>query len=295
MFDFDGDEGEAQVKIWVLNLNEARDALAYMIIVDELTFRRIEKPSFRHFMSVCCPRLHIPSRIIVARDCFQLYLKERTKLKELLSMKCQGICVTTNTWTSIQRINYMCLIAHFIDTEWKLHKKILNFCLIFSHKGKAIAKAMEQRLGSWGVNDKLFIVTVDNASSNDVACSELKKMVQKKLTYISNESYLHMRCVTHIINLIVWDGLKKNKKYVDKVRYVVKFVKSSASRLKLFKDLVGKYVQSQLCLSLDVPTRWNYTFEMLETTLKYQDIFWMMDIPTNPQLDLDPKLERERG
>ena len=31
VFDFDGDEGEAQVKIWVLNLNEARDALAYMI------------------------------------------------------------------------------------------------------------------------------------------------------------------------------------------------------------------------------------------------------------------------
>ena len=224
-------------------------------------------------MSVCCPKLHIPSRIIVARDCFQPYWKERIKLKELLSMKGQGICVTIDTWTSIQRINYMCLIAHFLDTEWKLHKNILNFCLIFNHKGKAIAKAVKERLGSWGVNDKLFIVTVDNASSNDVACSELKKMVQKKLTCISNESSLHMRCVAHIINLIVWDGLKKNKKYVDKVRYVVKFVKSFASRLKLFKDLAGKYVRSQLSLSLDVPTRWNSTFEMLETTLKYRDIF----------------------
>ena len=51
-----------------------------------------------------------------------------------------------------------------------------------------------------------------------------------------------MRCVANIINLIVWDGLKKNKQYVDKVRYVMKFVKSSASRLKLFNDLAGKYV-----------------------------------------------------
>ena len=29
VFDFDGDEGEAQVKIWVLNLNEARDVIRY--------------------------------------------------------------------------------------------------------------------------------------------------------------------------------------------------------------------------------------------------------------------------
>ena len=68
-----------------------------MIIVDELPFCHIEKPGFRHFMSVCCPRLHIPSHITVARDCLQLYLKERTKLKELSSMKCQRICVTTDT------------------------------------------------------------------------------------------------------------------------------------------------------------------------------------------------------
>ena len=102
------------------------------------------------------------------------------------------------------------------------------------------------------MDDKLFTVTVYNASSNDVACSELKKIGQKKLTCISNGSYLHMRCVSNIINLIVWDGLKKNKKYVDKVRYVVKFVKSYASRLKLFKDLAEKYVRSQL-FSLDVP------------------------------------------
>ena len=47
-------------------------------------------------------------------------------------------------------------------------------------------------------------------------------------------------------------------------------------------------------LSLDVPTRWNSTFEMLETTLKYWDVFLRMDIPTNPQLDLDWELKRER-
>lgn len=69
----------------------------------------------------------------------------------------------------------MCLTAHVIDSEWKLHKMILNLCPIFSHKGKAIAKALEECLVYWGLDDKLFTVNVGNASSNDVACLELKK------------------------------------------------------------------------------------------------------------------------
>uniref|UniRef100_A0A803MLD9 Transposase n=1 Tax=Chenopodium quinoa TaxID=63459 RepID=A0A803MLD9_CHEQI len=261
-FDHDVEVGQDKMKAWALNIDDARDSLAYMIIVDELPFRHVEKPGFRHFMSVVCPRFHIPSRTTIARDCLQLHAKERTQLKELLRMKCQRISVTTDTWTSIQRINYMCLTGHFIDIEWKLHKMILNFCPIYNHKGKAIAKGVEECLTSWGVDEKLFTITVDNASSNDVACSELRKMMQSKLSCIVNGDYMHMRCVARIINLIVWDGLKKNKKSINKVRYVV---------------------------------RWNSTFDMLEKALKFRDIFWRMDIPTNPQLDQDTITETHDG
>ena len=37
----------------------------------------------------------------------------------------------------------MCLTLHFIDSDWKFHKKIIDFCPISSHKGEAIAKAVE--------------------------------------------------------------------------------------------------------------------------------------------------------
>uniref|UniRef100_A0A803MR43 Transposase n=1 Tax=Chenopodium quinoa TaxID=63459 RepID=A0A803MR43_CHEQI len=238
-FDHDVEVGQDKMKAWVLNIDDARDDLAYMIIMDELPFRHVEKPGFRHFMSVICPRFHIPSRTTIVRDCLQLHAKEATQLKKILRMKCQRIFVTTDTWTGIQRINYMCLTGHFIDIEWKLHKMILNFCPIYNHKGKAIAKGVEECLTSWGVDEKLFTITVDNASSNDVECSELRKMMQSKLSRIGNGDYMHMRCVAHIINLIVWDGSKKNKKSINKVRYVVRFVKSSQSRLKLFKDIAA--------------------------------------------------------
>ena len=35
--------------------------------------------------------------------------------------------LTTDMWTSIQNLNYLCLMAYYIDSDWTYHKKILNF------------------------------------------------------------------------------------------------------------------------------------------------------------------------
>ena len=87
------------------------------------------------------PRLSIPSRLTISRDIIQLYLDEKEKLKKVL--KNERISFTTDTWTSIQNINYMCITAHWIDREWKLQKRIINFCQISDHKGETIGKELE--------------------------------------------------------------------------------------------------------------------------------------------------------
>ena len=63
----------------------------------------------------------------------------------------------------------MCLIAHFLDKDWKLQKMIINFCVVPTpHLGEVNAQAIETCLLEWGF-DKLCTLTVDNASSNDTA------------------------------------------------------------------------------------------------------------------------------
>ena len=52
------------------------------------------------------------------------------------------VCLTTDTWTSIQRTNYMCVTAHFIDDDWVLHKRVINFKPVYSHKGEEIGKVL---------------------------------------------------------------------------------------------------------------------------------------------------------
>uniref|UniRef100_A0A803N4L0 Transposase n=1 Tax=Chenopodium quinoa TaxID=63459 RepID=A0A803N4L0_CHEQI len=283
-FDQEHESGELKCGSRIINLNDVREALVHMIIVDELPFKHVEKPGFRHFVQVACPQFHIPSRVTIARDCLELYYSEKEKLREIFKT-CQRISVTTDTWTSIQRINYMCLTAHFIDNDWKLNKKIINFCPISSHKGEAIGKAVEACLEYWGIDDKLFTVTVDNASSNDVACAHLSRMV-RRTGCINDGKNLHVRCIAHIINLIVWDGIKEHGVCIDRVRNDVKYVKNSPARILRFKDLVQKAnIDSKSSLSFDVPTRWNSTYIMLETALKFRRVFSGLSLPDGEDLN----------
>ena len=149
----------------------------------------------------------------------------------------------------------MCITTHFIDNEWKLHKKILAFVHVSSHKGEFIAKVLEKSLLEWSQKN-IFTVTLDNASSNDTAISFFKrKLLSWGVTSIKVK-YLHMRCVAHILNLVVNEGLKELSISLKRVREFVRYIKNSPSRLRKFKEfseLIG--IESNCGLSLDVPTR----------------------------------------
>ncbi|KAI5323480.1 hypothetical protein L3X38_032552 [Prunus dulcis] len=89
--------------------------------------------------------------------------------------------------------------------------------------------------------------------------------------------YMHIRCCAHIVNLIVRDGLKKLEKSILCIRNAVKYVRSSPKRLEDFKSCVKKeQIECKGLVVLDVPTRWNSTYMMLEASLKFEKAFWRM-------------------
>ena len=72
----------------------------------------------------------------------------------------------------------MVVTAHFIDSDWNYQKKILNFCAITNQKGETIGRAVESCLLKWDI-DQFFTITLDNASSNDVAIDYVKKKTKE--------------------------------------------------------------------------------------------------------------------
>uniref|UniRef100_A0A803N254 BED-type domain-containing protein n=1 Tax=Chenopodium quinoa TaxID=63459 RepID=A0A803N254_CHEQI len=155
-------------KLWRFNYDEIRKAIAKMLIVDELPFAFVEREGFRQFCEVACPEFVTPSRATITRDCYGLFIEKRKELMNVFNNLSSRVCLTTDTWTSGQNLSYMCLTAHFIDDNWKLHKRIINFCPVAGHSGELIGKSVEKCLLEWNVK-RVLTVTVDNASSNDLA------------------------------------------------------------------------------------------------------------------------------
>ena len=136
-----------------------------------------------------------------------------------------------------------------------------------------MAACITNCLLEWGL-DNVFTITVDNASSNDVTVKEMSKKLSNWGTNIMDGEHLHVRCMAHILNLIVQDGLKEIGKSVKLVRQAVKYIKQSPARLRKFKECCeSELITCKKSLCLDVPTRWNSTYSMLDIAQHFELAF----------------------
>ncbi|KAH0724986.1 hypothetical protein KY284_000851 [Solanum tuberosum] len=111
---------------------------------------------------------------------------------------------------------------------------------------------------------------VDNAGSNSVAITELSKQLTKWGTNLMGGSHLHIRCMAHIVNLIVQDGTKEANVSIERVRQAVKYIRQSPARWKKFQECCKDENLTKKFLCLDVPTRWNSTYMMLSRVIEYE-------------------------
>ncbi|GJV66743.1 zinc finger BED domain-containing protein RICESLEEPER 2-like protein [Tanacetum coccineum] len=116
------------------------------------------------------PRAENITRHAVKNDCMNVYEMEKKKLKKLL-VDVKRISLTTDLWKSKhQNTEYMVITGHFVDTNWKLQKRVLSFVDIPPPRhGIEIADTLLKYLREWEIEDKIMTISVDNASINDAA------------------------------------------------------------------------------------------------------------------------------
>ncbi|XP_075500156.1 zinc finger BED domain-containing protein RICESLEEPER 2-like [Primulina tabacum] len=127
---------------------------------------------------------------------------------------------------------------------------------------------------AWGIQRKVFTITLDNAVANDVFVGLLRDHLSLNCSLVNGGEYFHVRCCAHILNLIVQEGLKIIDHSVDKIRECVKHVKGSKVRKKKFVETVTQTsLDAKKSLRQDVPTRWNSTYLMLSSAIYYRRAF----------------------
>jgi hypothetical protein len=263
-----------------------RYLLVKMFVGMELPFNKVEHPDFEEFVNGLNPKFNLISRTTLARDTLLLWDVEKAKLKNFLAQHCHRVSLTADTWTSIQNLCYMCITAHFIDNNWTLQSRVLSFCQVTSHSGDVIANTIDNCLTDWGLN-RVLTITLDNASSNDLGIKHLKKKLLSCNSLLLKGEYLHLRCCAHVLNLIVKEGLKDVDDSVLRIRGSVKYARSSPHRFSKFKTSVERSnTEYKGLVCLDVETRWNSTYLMLDSALKHQKAFEVLEIQ-------DPKYSEE--
>ena len=126
--------------------------------------------------------------------------------------------------------------------------------------------------------DGTFTLTVDNASSNLTTIKFLQRITKDWNGLVLENEFMHMRCCAHILNLIMGEGLKEIDAFVARVHETVRYVKSLSNRNKTFRIFMERLgMESKSLLCLDVPTRWNSTYLMLETAKNFEKVFLRMD------------------
>ncbi|CAH9076336.1 unnamed protein product [Cuscuta epithymum] len=198
-------------------------------------------------------------------------------------------------WRSTHQVaEYMVLTGHFIDAGWNLQKRVLSFVKVPApRRGIDVADAIFKCLKVWGIEEKVFSVSVDNAKYNDSCLKNLKDDLLLDNKLVLNGKLFHVRCCAHILNLLVQDGLGQIKDIIHNVRESVKYINFNDSRLKSFSNIVVQKHLKERMLILDCPTMWNSTFKMLACALKFKIVFPAYK-KREPHYNNEPSLEEWR-
>ncbi|KAI7945142.1 hypothetical protein MJO28_010837 [Puccinia striiformis f. sp. tritici] len=269
-------------QVWVFSQERSREKLARMIIAHEYAFSIVEHPGFIDFMATTQPLFVMPGRQTVRNDCLKLF--NHTKAVEMAKMsKALKISLTTDLWTASDMTGYMVVTGHYIDAKWQLVKVIMSFRpLPPPHTGPAIADRLSQVMIEWKVVDKVCFVTLDNASSNNLAMTRVQRFINDRQhgPDLATSSHFHVRCLAHVINLVVKDGLKEVGIAVQRLRTAVGYIYGSSSRMDAFDKALSELKMDVTMKhpSKDVPTRWNSIFAMIESSLPCKLAFQQLEI-----------------
>lgn len=264
----------SMLKQWNFNQETSRDLLARMIVMHELPFSIVEYSGFRDFVKSLNPLFKNVSRNTIKDECMKHYNLERSAFSGHLKKYSGRVSLTADMWTSNHTLSYLCITCHLINSKWILQKRIFRFFMVETpHNRVTMFNVLLKSLQECNIEDKLFSMTLDNASVTGTMVNNLRKNLNSKHMLPIKGQLLHIRCACHVINLIVQDGLTTMKGVIDDIKESVKYIKSSPSRLDKFKEVVAQVGISCKLPSADVPTRWNSTYIMLESALPFRRAF----------------------
>ena len=219
-------------------------------IVDNLAFRQV--------LYAMDPRYDLPCRRYFSDKVIPgLYEKAKEDLVTKLK-RASNIAITTDSWTSRATESYVTITVHFLSEDWTINNYVLQTRPLYeSHTGVNVGEVLKDCMKEWGIEEKVQAIVTDNAANMGIAAKEAG-------------IGLHVGCFARTVNLATQKGLKvKQMSHVlDRVRKIVGYFHRSTTAKAVFDDKKKLLQLPDHRLIMDVSTRWNSSYDMLQRFLE---------------------------
>jgi hypothetical protein len=112
------------------------------------------------------PRFVRSSRRTTTRDLDKLFAERRAMIRNCVHAS-SYVALTSDIWSGNAKADYISVVAHYVNVDWELQKKIIGLRLIqVKHSDENISTSIASVVEEYGLIDKTFSITLDNASSN---------------------------------------------------------------------------------------------------------------------------------
>jgi hypothetical protein len=197
----DGDAAAVQSRIkfnpdgslgnFVYDQARQRKAVCRLIAMNDLPLGFGESPGFADYIrSAHTPDFQPVSRQTTSRDMKKLGKEGLEKIKDDFRTCTFSVSITSDIWSGRAKQDYITVVAHYVDNNWELQKRVIGFELIdVAHTGENIAASILKVVQEFDLSSKIFAVTLDNASSNTSAMNILTPL----FNVYASEFLLHQR------------------------------------------------------------------------------------------------------
>ncbi|RVW64504.1 putative AC transposase [Vitis vinifera] len=267
--------GKVQIGGFTFDKEISREKLARAIILHEYPLSIVDHVGFRDFATSLQPLFKMVSHNTIKGDIMKIYEVKKDNMISYLEKLQSRVAITTDMWTSNQKKGYMAIIVHYIDESWLPQHQIIRFVYVPPpHTKEVLSDVLMDFLLDWNMDRKVSIVTVDKCSSNDGMINILVDKLSLSDSLLLNGKNFHMRCATHVLNLIVKEGLDVIEVEIEKIRESVAYWSTTPSRMEKFEDAARQLrIPCNKKLSLDCKAQWNSTYLMLSIAITYKDVF----------------------
>jgi hypothetical protein len=127
---------------WNYDPAVARTELCRLIARPDLSLGFGDTDAFEDYI-VCAhnPRFVRSSRTTTTRDLGKLFNERRDRIKNSVNAA-SSVALTSDIWSGNAKEDYISVVAHYVNDDWKLQKKVIGLRLIeVNHSGENIASS----------------------------------------------------------------------------------------------------------------------------------------------------------